>query len=1040
MDSVREGKVVCMFMKKVFINVMLMGCISFVFISGAFAQNLCEQKKSQGASPLSESNPGFMLIAAQKSPAAAAKPDERPSITLTSVIPEKTEHDTLVIQGIADDDQGIPEVTVMVKKPSSNAFLPIAELQREQEKFNATIALELGKNEIIVEAIDSAGQTAKEVFTVARTVPPTPTPAADMFPFVTVTSPVPAETEQEVLTLQGQATDDKGVTDVSVSVKPPEATTFSPVANLTRDRDAFKADVPLNVGLTTIMIIAKDTAGQVGRRVFTVVRTVPATPTPAPDTPPVLTFAAAFPAETDREALTIAGTATDDQGSADLKITVKQPGVNDLALPLVQREQDQFKAEIPLAAGPNEITIEARDAKGQTTKEVFTVARTVLPTPTPEPDMFPFVTLVSAIPAETEQERLALQGLATDDKGIADVTVSVKNPGSATFLPAENLTRDHETFEADVQLDVGVNTILIAAQDTAGQMGRRVFTVVRTVPATPTPAPDTPPILTFATALPDKTEQEAVSLAGAVTDDQSLADLKITVKQPGTNEPVLASLQREQDRFNAEIPLAVGSNEITVAASDAKKQTVTETFTVIRQAIPTPTPQPDERPVITFTPPILTGTETETETLAIQGIANDEHGVAEVKVTVQSPGAARGIAFPIDDDAGPEKKGYVRKQLPFNKEVPLGIGSNEVTVKATNLLGKEAVQVLTIVRKVMPPPVGPAASAGPPKGKGEVYAVIIAIANYQDPRLNLKYTVKDAQGIYDVLTDPKFGGVPKDHIQLLLDQEATTRNIKNKLGTWLPRQAKEEDTVMIYYSGHGAPEEDRTYWVTYDADVNDLYSSALGNNEIHEMLNAIKSERVVTFLDSCYSAATVVRTNNTRSLPTEIPFENFAGKGRLVISASDGKQFSLELAEYGHGVFTYYLLKGLKGEADGKAGGPPDGVIDVDEIWNYVKYQVTETARKAGNSQTPVFQGAITAGIPLTFNMAFFQEKQRAQTIAENKKKLTEFFRKKVIRTEDFSCAVTMLSAPQLDPLLEGLLSGTIPPEVFNQTFSCNPQ
>ncbi len=76
----------------------------------------------------------------------------------------------------------------------------------------------------------------------------------------------------------------------------------------------------------------------------------------------------------------------------------------------------------------------------------------------------------------------------------------------------------------------------------------------------------------------------------------------------------------------------------------------------------------------------------------------------------------------------------------------------------------------------------------------------------------------------------------------------------------------------------GAPEGRDTYWVTYNANIDDLYTTALNNNDITEMLARIESERVITFLDSCYSAATVNRKDRTRTVQTEILGEIFRGK------------------------------------------------------------------------------------------------------------------------------------------------------------------
>jgi uncharacterized caspase-like protein len=226
--------------------------------------------------------------------------------------------------------------------------------------------------------------------------------------------------------------------------------------------------------------------------------------------------------------------------------------------------------------------------------------------------------------------------------------------------------------------------------------------------------------------------------------------------------------------------------------------------------------------------------------------------------------------------------------------------------------------------------------------------------------------------------------------------------------------------------------------VTSDANINDLYSTALSNNEIADMLKRVKVKRMVTFLDSCYSEATVNRKDQTRSIPIGIPGQMFAGEGRVIISASNGKQQSLELDEYQHGVFTYYLLEGLKGKADKNR----DGVIEVDEIWDYVKNQVSETAREHNNSQTPVFQGSQTAGIPLIVNMTVIrgEEEKKKQLQAAKIEKLQALFDQELIDAEHYNCAYKMLKSGMTNRTLESLLAGKLDPDVFNETFKCPPQ
>ncbi len=328
----------------------------------------------------------------------------------------------------------------------------------------------------------------------------------------------------------------------------------------------------------------------------------------------------------------------------------------------------------------------------------------------------------------------------------------------------------------------------------------------------------------------------------------------------------------------------------------------------------------------------------------------------------------------------------------------------------------------------------------PAQRQGETYAVIIGIGTFQDNRIPaLRYPTNDARGFYDVLTNPQYGGVPEDHVTLLLNEEAKTRNIKSAIGKWLKSKARKEDTVIIFYTGHGAPEGQETYWVTYDADIDDLFSTALDNNTITDMLARVDAQRMITFLDSCYSAATVNRTNRTRDIQVEIPWDKFTGEGNVIISASNGKQLSLEMQAYEHGVFTYYLLEGLKGQADGMTGEGRDGVIEVEEIWNYVRNRVSETARAQNNTQTPVLQGSLTAGIPLTYDRKFLREmtQKRQRIRQERQQTLQTLFEQGKLPADQFDCAFRMVETDQTNGYLDGLFSGEISPGTFRKLFKC---
>jgi len=322
---------------------------------------------------------------------------------------------------------------------------------------------------------------------------------------------------------------------------------------------------------------------------------------------------------------------------------------------------------------------------------------------------------------------------------------------------------------------------------------------------------------------------------------------------------------------------------------------------------------------------------------------------------------------------------------------------------------------------------------------GKYYAVVIGIGKYNDDRIpKLKYTTVDAESIYNILTDPQYGNFPKDQVKLLIDKQATYSNIKSAIGTWLRRNTRKDDTVIIFFAGHGAPEDEKTYWVTCKANIDDLYGTALSNDEISDMLDRVEAKTMIAFLDSCYSAATMHRTDKKRSIIIVDPFQKFKGKGRVIITSSDGKEQSLEIDKFGHGIFTYYLMRALKGEADENN----DGYVELDEVWDYVKYRVTDTARKYGSTQTPIIDGTYSAGIVLTKNperlkkLYLEAEREKKEKELELKiAKLTELYSIGEIKSSQFDRAVKILESGEKNKLLDDFLSDKISLTTFKRVF-----
>ncbi|MBN1352831.1 DUF1566 domain-containing protein [candidate division KSB1 bacterium] len=259
----------------------------------------------------------------------------------------------------------------------------------------------------------------------------------------------------------------------------------------------------------------------------------------------------------------------------------------------------------------------------------------------------------------------------------------------------------------------------------------------------------------------------------------------------------------------------------------------------------------------------------------------------------------------------------------------------------------------------------------------DAYAVIIGINRYLDPLIpDLGFARADAEGVYQTLIDPELGQLSPDNVILLLDEDATQRKIRSAIGTQIPRRAEERDKVLIYYAGHGAPVVDpktrsqdgmEKYLIPHDAELDDLRASGISMDEIQKFFGWIESKQVLFFIDSCYSGEAGGRTfqqpsYQKRAALTDEFLNELAGEGRLVITACDVNEVSLELADLGHGIFTHYLIEGLKGKADSNN----DGLVTERELYEYVYENVSRQARLLGGSMHPIYKGSVMGKLFLT--------------------------------------------------------------------------
>lgn len=229
------------------------------------------------------------------------------------------------------------------------------------------------------------------------------------------------------------------------------------------------------------------------------------------------------------------------------------------------------------------------------------------------------------------------------------------------------------------------------------------------------------------------------------------------------------------------------------------------------------------------------------------------------------------------------------------------------------------------------------------------FAVVVGVEKYTKDLPSAQFAERDALAIREHLLAL---GYPLRNIVLLTGVQATKSGIAKHLGTWLPRNVGPESEVLFYFSGHGAPEPTGTqaYIVPFDGDPEYLADSAYSTKEIQSQLSALKAKRVIAILDTCFSGTgdRSLLAKGTRPLVASVDLGPTAANKLAVITAATANQISGVSQEQGHGLFTYYLLRGLNGAAkDGR------GRITIKSILDYVSPNVQDEARRNNRTQTP---------------------------------------------------------------------------------------
>jgi hypothetical protein len=248
----------------------------------------------------------------------------------------------------------------------------------------------------------------------------------------------------------------------------------------------------------------------------------------------------------------------------------------------------------------------------------------------------------------------------------------------------------------------------------------------------------------------------------------------------------------------------------------------------------------------------------------------------------------------------------------------------------------------------------------------------------------LRAAVADARAIRALMVDPECGRFREELTTILVDAEATETNIRIELER-LRRNATPADEVWFFFAGHAlvVDSEHRLLPVNVRRDYLDATSV-----DFAAYFRKIRCRRKIVFLDCCHSGAT---DSSTRSLhDVDEVFHNYEATGTVIYCSSDGDQKSVELVEEGHGAFTFWLEKGLRGAADADS----NGVVTSDELWKYVCEHVERDAhRLTGVAQTPRLKLDVNGSFPLSVNAAVVRAREEALRAAEEEQRVRDALR-----------------------------------------------
>ncbi len=243
------------------------------------------------------------------------------------------------------------------------------------------------------------------------------------------------------------------------------------------------------------------------------------------------------------------------------------------------------------------------------------------------------------------------------------------------------------------------------------------------------------------------------------------------------------------------------------------------------------------------------------------------------------------------------------------------------------------------------------------------YALVVGISHYKNlpAEGQLQFPDRDAESVYTVLISAEGGQFPAENVHKLIGPQATLANFRFQLEHWLPETAKDDDRVLIYFAGHGFMSGGKAYIAPYDVDPKNITGSAYSMEALGAVIGGkIHAKWKVLLTDSCHSGAITPEADRAQVNKSLLDLN----QSLFSLTASRDREVSYESPKWGggHGIFTYYVIKGMEGEADTDG----DGRVTADELAEYVH---TNVRNDTGERQNPTSErGSFDPKMLLAYN------------------------------------------------------------------------